>query len=620
MAKLRIPLDYKEKNIKMSMYDLSAPKLTTLMQGLETPIKSVRLYPKDDFRIDYNSIIDSMPMVGRMLSDYKLRIKVFKCPLSNYYSWMDNNARLTSAQLKSRQHHVVRAVECPVTTMSYIYGTVYIDLYTQYGQQADAFFNSISGCIPAKLNDTVPVNTKFQKYFGVQPNSLLDYFGLPVGFVSTKPYSSEDPNSRFYNFNADFILSYLDCVRNYLVNNQYESVPYMVTVPNIKSISTSFDFEVDENVPYVSNILKLSLTDIDAFFKLLRNYDQGAAITLASINTGSYLQSSSVFTWLMSLRYGGMFCSQFDRDMMTNLLRTVNSADVTIDTSDGSFSINEFRFKNRQQLVEDRFDISGGRWKNVLRTIWGVDGPGHMDIPELVGVTSHNINPKSIISSANTYDKETDQGNSAGQMNGFIAQAGLNSYQHRVVAKEDCILLFVASLIPDVIYRSGLGEGLDNISFDDEYKPQFDQLGFRDVPRFKYNCLPRVNLDGTLDLSEYAQELYKDPVGKNVAFIDMISAVGRAHGHFALDQYYETWALINDFTDDTVIPNLIDGSREAVVYPQPSQNITSYINPLKFQYPFVVQSGRDSNFVFQFGVKLDAVRPKGKWFMPTLGN
>ena len=617
MANLRIPLDFKEKNIKRSIFDLSAPKLTTLMQGVETPIKAVRLYPKDNFEIDYNNILDSMPMVGRMLSDFKLRIKVFKCPLANYYSWMDNNSRLTSSQLKNRVHHRIHAATVSSTQSVHIFKTVYIDLVSKHGSTlVDGFFGNVLSPIPVVFGATVRADHKFMKTFGVQPNSVLDYFGLPAGWVSSLQYDNSQPDHPAYTFNADFILSYLDCVRNYLVNNQFDSVPYMITVPNIITINDDFTYEISEDNPTRSFINNLSLESIDGFLKAIRMQDNGANLTSVAYSMSDSSLSTSVLTWLYSLPYGGLFCAQFERDMLTGIMRNVANSEVTINTSDGSFSINEFRFKNRQQLVEDRIGISGGRWRSFLRTIWGSDNDRNMDIPEIVGVTSHNINPKSIISSANTYNETTGEGNSAGQMNGFIASAGLSSYQHKVYTDDHCILLFVASLIPDVVYRSGLGGEIDNLSFDDEYLPQYDQLGFQSVPRYKYNCMPRFQ-NGVMDVTPYNYSLYTQSVGKNIAFIDMLSDVGRVHGDFSYDQYFETWVLVNDFSEDTLVPNE-DG--ELITYPNPTVSITSYINPLKFQYPFVVQSGKDFNWVFQFGVKLRAVRSRGKWFMPTLGN
>lgn len=643
MADLRIPLDYKEKNLPRAAWNLSQSVISTLMQCLNVPMKFETLKPKDDVDVNYEYIMQSMPMVGQLLNDWKLRIFTFKSSLSNYYGWMDNNTRQHSDAWKGKRHHFIGPSIFYNNTSTFdslmalfCYGHSYLSLpdsfyksYTlQYGCVVPSFIISQIVAGENGLESIATTNSLAATYNNgtklfVRGGSLLDMIGIPASFISSREFDVDNlsrngelldlPYSKFDCFTADYILCYLDSVRNYLVNNQYSFVPYLYNAPY---------FEYNETLPakvivkFAPQINDLSLAEIDSFFMELRMQPDGCDIFSLAVNKGML----SIACWLCSLKYGGHFLAQYERDMLTTLMYNGSQSEVLINVDDnGNFSINQLRFANRYQLMQDRAEVAGGRYRDRLRTIWGSDDHSKLDIPQLVGVNSYRISPRGVISTADTYNSETGAGSSAGQLNGVVNTDSHSKYKHSIYSEDDSILMFMVQLVPDVVYSNGIGKGLDVHLFDDEYTPQFDQLGFQDVPLYKYNALPSYKAE-----SGYLDSANSNPlnvVGKNLAFIDLISNVGRVHGKFANDEYFESWVLKRTFDNEVDVEVLdYEGNPSYVTIGNSVKAISPYANPLKYQYPFAVQSIDDPNFVFMFGLDIRAVRSKGKSYMPTLGQ
>lgn len=619
MAKLRIPLDFKERDLNRSIYDLSHASPMTFMQGLNVPIMFEKMMPKDKMKFDFSSMIDSLPMVTRQLSDWKLRFLFFKSSLSNYYGWMDNNARLSSADFKNRRHHTISSR----TIFSTEWGNkVALNLFgvTPAGNTAEmnsSLFLSVFGAVTYTDEPQLVNYNAISQRMGVQPLSILDMVGFPVGFFQSDEGSDSDADKATQNFSADFILCYLDAVRNYMVNNQYDEVPYFVNVPDISGANFTLEVDAESHYkPFIPRILNLKLDSIDTFFKALRMQDNGADVfdVIADLDDDV---ATDLFTWFCSLRWGGCFLAQYERDMLTTLLQSVNvediSVEVDIENNKGRFNINELRLRNREQLKADRFGISGGRWSRLLRSVWGSDTNSKMDIPQLLGAHSFYVSAQSIMSNSDTESADGETGACLGQLSSVFDTRDLDGSTFNYVSDDYAVAFCIASIVPDVVYTQGLGKGLDEVRFDDEYYPQFDAIGFSDVPRYKYNALPSYSPDGMID-TQNGGNSYNTVVGKNIAWIDLISNVNRAHGNMANDRYFETWILSRKF--EKIIG--LDPVRPGV--PTPIVSISPYVNPLDYQYIFTAQSSTDQNFILQVRFDVNAVRSKGKYYMPTLGK
>ena len=326
----------------------------------------------------------------------------------------------------------------------------------------------------------------------------------------------------------------------------------------------------------------------------------------------------NISSYLYDICKGGLFCVPYLPDMMRNLLLQIESSKINVQVTDGQFSIDTLRFRNKLQRLVDRYDISGGRFSNWLRTVWGTSGGKRLDIPQLIGSTSLIIDPSNITSTANTYTDTASgaSGSEIGQLAGNINQSNFKAkdrdknFKFYFSSNEPGTLVCCVALIPKVDYSQGFDKGITDVLFADDYKPQFAQLGYQDVPFSDYTTISKINVADNV----FPEPKLDDVVGKQIAWMSLMSNVNRVHGEFSSGGYYETWVLkrryssVNEYFDDA----RIKPRNVTIAYP------SYYVDPREYTYMFANTDFTDDNFMFQIAFDIRAIRPIGKRFMPTL--
>lgn len=554
MANIKIPTNYVEK-VKRSVHDLTTERRTTLHSCLNIPIYSRKMMPNDSFQIDVSTLLQSNPLVAPLMSQYKLRVALFFEPLSNLYGWMDNNTRQSTEDLLKKVHH-----------------------------RLDLGMVSVGGDNKSDFCGR---------------HSLCEYLGLPV----SSSFSRGDSVAPFY-MSVDKHLAYLDIIRNYYVNRQEENVPY---------VGQSFLSKTS-----------VSIETLDQLFADLRFLKDGFTYNSSTTGLGNYVGLDWFFSIYMRNAFlhsfGGLTYSMFEPDYFSNLLSndvgTVKS-NITVD-SDGQVSMHEVYFQNKLQKLIDRFDISGGVFSKWMRTVWGTNPHRKLDIPEMIGSVTSIINANNITAVSNTYQPTADTGSAVGQLSGQINQHDNRwrdknrKFQFDYHAQEEGYLMAIVSLIPCVDYDQGMDIDLQRTTFADDYKPQFSQLGYQDVSTVTYACMPLLmhdpNTGDTTTVSGQSPQERDFTVGKQVAWLDLMTDVNRSFGEFAQGGMYETWTLKRRFWRKPIISEFVENS---------TINITRYADPMDFQYPFVMQTIEDPNFMLQVGFDVRAVRPIIKQVMPS---
>ncbi len=553
---MRLPLDYKE-NVPRSVRNLSLEKRTTFNAGVVIPILFQKIYPNDKFEIDFATLLQSNPLVAPLMGQYVLQTNFFFEPDSNLYGWLDNNSKLLSSEILAKKRF------------------------------------TFSQCIPSLSPDGGDY-VAAQADYAVTRGSLLDYYGIsPATFFTP----GEDMVS-FPSFTADRVLAYMDIIRNYYMPSQSVSALY-----------------VRENRSENSQLGAIGRDQFDNFFKFLRNQDDGFDLDNFPWSLDEY-NMPDIGMFFEEMHKGGLFCVPYLPDMMRNLLLNIESSKINVEVQNGQFSIDTLRFKNKLQRLVDRYDISGGRFSNWLRTVWGTSGGKRLDIPQLIGSTSLTIDPSNITSTANT--QSASGGDPIGQLAGNINQSnykGKNknkNFKFYFSSNEPGTLVCCVALIPKVDYSQGLSHDLTDTLFADDYKPQFAQLGYQDVHRGYYTSIPTVTSNGTT--SSTVENPVDQVVGKQIAWLDLMSNVNRVHGEFAEGGYYQTWVLRRRYThvtewadEDRTIPKNSE-------YSMPSY----YVDPRQYTYMFTNTNITEDNFFFQIAFDIRAVRPIGKRYMPTL--
>lgn len=640
MAEFRLPLDYKEK-VGRAVHEIPCVKRTTLHPMLLYPLYARRMKRGEKFLFSIPQyILDSLPTHSPVLGGYRLRIEWYFNSDANHYGWIDNNTRLTTEQVLSRRHHTftpnIDDIDRWKNNREMIIGDTYIPCSSY-----DAFLNR----------------------YGNGRGSVMDYMGVTPGYfpnkdMSLSPATYLDEDGYFGNvFNLDFILTYLNIIRCYHINQQFPTVPYVRTssfaddVPGNRAISSYQGFEQE---------------DLDNLFRFLRYCENGAHFK-AFINSQTFIEQTDAFTvqnitdyvtsdipskyrkavaafanYLRSCsrQNGGLFCSEYMPDLYRNLLPStidnMKSIVKVVEGSDGSYgiSIEEFRFGNRLQMIYDRISPFGGKDSTVSRTRWGVKSSRQYDIPEWITSTTEYIGTNAIRSDN---AGETNIGGESiksapGSLAGNTQVRGRLGQSQSFTATEPGTLMAIVSLVPYVDYSMNIERSLLTNLFEDEFSPQMAQRGFEDVPITDYCALPTgsvVVVDDSSDdeentstsgyfssfnLSSNLQQI----VGKQVAWLHDIASTNRVHGNFTRFGDLQTWCLVRDYLKMRTTETTSDGDGSAFVT-YVDFNLSPYGTPEEWQYMFVADSLKDDNWFMQMSFSVKDISPVGYRFMPTLG-
>lgn len=576
---LRLPFDYKE-NVHYSVRNMSLDKRTSMKPGLLYPIYFKKLYPGDRFDIDIATLLQTNPLITPLMGEFVLRASVYFEPDSNLYGWLDNNTKLSTDDLLTRKRHTISGHDLP-------------------------YWASING-EPSGVQNVV------------HRGSLLDFVGIPpVGQIveyseEVNPSDSVLQEPERFKICADRLLTYMDIIRTYYIASQTESIPFFYT-------STTSVTDLNANEVYREAL--------DDFFIYLRTQKDGIEIGRAMQDSWNG-QLSNYFTVISR---GGLFAAQYEPDMLRNILYNVDTSKVNVVSklnSDGNyqFSIDTLRFQNKLQRLVDRYDLSGGRFSSWLKTVWGSRSSKRMDIPQFLGTTSVIIDPNTVTATSNTYTEVPDgddTGSVVGEMSGQINQSNYKrknkdkNFSHYVHVEEPGTLCVIVSIVPKVDYCQGVERELREATFADDYKPQFAQLGYQDVPYSDYALIPVLDKNGIPASFPNPSTILPDTVvGKQIAWMHLMSDVNRLHGEFATGGEVEPYTLRRDYFkvnswNEDIGNNLIP---KEVVVRKPSY----YIDPRDWNYPFAITMPTYDNFFLQVGFNIRAVRPIGKRFMPTL--
>lgn len=575
MAQLRVPMDYEQK-INRSVRDLSTVRSTSIKTGVLYPIYFKKLYPHDSFDLDLSTLLQSNPLAGPLKGSYTLRLSVFFEPDSNLYGWLDNNTRLDTQSLLTRQRH-------------------YFD----------------SDMLP-----TVFLSGEYENL--VWRGSFMNYYGLGTGSVLYDLNGDGDPQVTKRRLSADRLLAYLDICRSYYLNRQTDSIPYI--------------YNDAQDITRL-NIGTVSAADLDDFFIELRRQNDGIKIAPFMDST---VAQAGLRGYLTSLDNGGLFCAQYEPDMLRNILFNVDTSKVNVVTSQNEqgnwqFSIDTLRFQNKMQRLVDRYDLSGGRFSNWLRTVWGSHPSKRMDIPQFIGTTSVIIDPNTVTSISNTYqgtlDNPSEIGSEIGQLAGNVNQSNYKkkdrnkNFHHHIHVQEPGTLVVIASLVPKVAYCNGIEREVTEQLFADDYKPTLSNLGYQPVPYSDYSLVPAISANRVQAGGLNAD----DEVGKQIAWMHLLSDVDRVYGEFDTGGTVESWVLTRRFfdvfkwnSDDTDYPQ--EALQRPRLWPvETRQRLPSYyVDPRDWNYMFAITDGRTDNYYLDVGIDIRAVRPIGKPFMPNL--
>ncbi len=498
------------------------------------------------------------------MDGYKAQFDFYVEPWSNLYGWMDNNKRLETEQYLTRRRHTFT-----------------------YGVSGSTFNN-----MDAIVNKSV------------KPGSLLNYLGLPAGYIG----DNDDPDGNLFpgTFNAEGLLSVLDIYRTYYVNPQEKRGAFVGSV----------GFAGNGEIRYES------LDVLDNIFQYIRMFDDGVDLfdapfrTLAPQDVAQDIDYFFADLFRFDSPLKGLPLRTFRMDLLRGLLNSeVGTLKSYVSTRNDQFSIDTLRFANKMQKAIDNIDLSGGRFADMMRARWGTKVSSKLDVPFYLGSFSNYFGNVDVI---NTAAGETDIDGTAvksvpGQQTGFAAGRVDRNRPISFYTPNYGTLVVMFSLVPIVNYSSGIERDLRKLNFADCYSPEFSQLGYQDVALSELTALPHLSYLSASDDYWYDSDSFK-VVGKQFAWSEYTAWLGRNYGLFSQGQDLDFWVFNRDYQEDVLVNPAAGFTPEQVniLRPYGSIDTTTYIKPWNWNFLFADNAPYAQNFRLRcnFDVKARRQIPK----------
>jgi hypothetical protein len=627
------------KNYERSTHDLSYIWRSTMATGTLVPFMKQVALPGDTFDIDLNADVKTLPTVGPLFGSFKLQLDVFMIPM-----------RLYNAQLHMNKLNVgldMSRVKFPLIQV-------------------------ITNTLDA--NDPLPIELQ-----QINPSSLLSYLGCKgTGERSTagnlvgrsinampilayydiyKNYYANKMEEVGYVITPDFAKGITEVERNGSVITLPNQTGYTIASGTYLDIKVSDDIEIDDieleinqawgghkltmifndvwkdsnNIIHCYNVkneylndpfndikcisdvksiklLQFPLSNIDTMRENILKASTSSAYTLNDSTTLPYGNISgrvsgtneSYSKWSMN----GLALKTYQSDLFNNWLKnelvtgtggtSINEI-TAVSTSSGSFTIDSLNLAKKVYDMLNRIAVSGGSYEDWLQAVYTHDVYRRAESPIYMGGLSKEIVFQEVVANAGF---ETN-GNS--EALGTLAGRGILSQKHKggklyIKVDEPCYIMGIISITPRIDYSQGDDWDLDLRTMNDLHKPALDGIGFQDLITTQM-AFWELHRDSGGDYIKYS-------AGKQPAWINYMTNYNRTFGNFANphDQMFMT--LNRRYEYDPTTKRIKD--------------LTTYIDPKKFNYIFADTERDAQNFWVQVAVDCIARRKMSAKIIPNL--
>ena len=299
----------------------------------------------------------------------------------------------------------------------------------------------------------------------------------------------------------------------------------------------------------------------------------------------------------------GLCVKTYQSDLFNNWINTEwidgenGISEVTaVAVTNGSFTIDALNLAQKVYNMMNRIAVSGGSYRDWIETVYTSNYIERAETPVYMGGMSDEIVFQEVISQSAT--EQEPLGSLAGR--GKLAYNKKGGYL-KIKVEEPSYIIGIASITPRIDYSQGTKWDRTLRTMNDLHKPALDAIGFQDLITSKMAWWDRV-LSGN--------ESYKTfSAGKQPAWIDYMSNYNRTHGNFASGKSEEFMVLNRSYEVNKETLSL----NQSVI-----KDLTTYIDPTKYNYIFADQSLDAMNFWVQIGVDWKARRMMSAKVIPNL--
>ena len=264
-----------------------------------------------------------------------------------------------------------------------------------------------------------------------------------------------------------------------------------------------------------------------------------------------------------------------------------------VDTSAGSFTIDQLNIASKVYNMLNRIAISGGTYNDYLEVQYDENSRRMYEHPVYIGGKIRELAFQEVISQSATTFEGVPQ--PLGQLGGKGVVAGKNKGgKITVKCTEPCYIMGIVSLTPYVDYSQGNAWDVNLKTMADLHVPALDEIGYQDLI--------------TDQMAWFDTELSRDGIpifksaGKIPAWTNYMTAVNRVLGNFA-EEREEMFMTLNRRYERGLAG---------------IEDLTTYVDPSKFNHIFADARLDAQNFRANIWVGIEARRKMSAKVMPNL--
>lgn len=335
----------------------------------------------------------------------------------------------------------------------------------------------------------------------------------------------------------------------------------------------TYNTAFDDNFDTEPEILQFPLTNIDDMRKAILAHLTDDAFLITDTTYAPYGSAlSRIVQGDSSVKYSQLFSQEglalktYQSDLFNNWISTEwidgpdgISAITAVDTSGGSFTIDELNMSKKIYDMLNRIAISGGSYDDWLDAVYTHERQRSAENPMYAGGLIRNLVFQEVVS--NSASESQPLGTLAGR-----GRMGNRDKGGHIVIKtnEPSYIMGIISITPNIDYSQGNAWDTNLLTLNDLHKPALDEIGFQDLITDQF-----VWFDTTVDAG-LGPNSFKS-AGKQPAWVNYMTNVNKVYGNFADES--EMFMVLNRRYE----PNYVGTASVSV------KDLTTYIDPTKFK-------------------------------------
>lgn len=649
-------------NYERSTHDTGFVVKTTMAPGVLTPFMAQPMLPGSTKDIDLSAMVFTLPTVGPMFGLYKIEMHLYKVPVRLYQAALHldmteigNNMQLALLPLVEMEanridptknpdnqqinpssiwsHLGIRGLGQPQAdtptavrrfqaTTLIGYWDIYKRFYANKQEEIGAVIHTPLGLTTLALESatlqqwaelingtgsfqvdagTPEETTIVMKTTGpVAERTYLEFvtdLPIPAGFYDPNEMSFQveidgGPVQTLQGYDIfdhwDFIIG-SNTIRATIPVDDFNGVE--VTFVSATWSGTGEPVDPGDTEPIIETF---PLTNIDDMRMSILQHPMATPFIIDADSPAPYglsLQGEDVggimrYSKNYSLEGLGLKCYQsdlFNNWLQTEWIDAINTSS-SIDTTGNSFTMEAFLLGKKMYEMNNRIAISGGTYDDWLDAAYTHERRRAQESPEFLGGMQDYISFEEVVSNSATTDQPLGTLAGRGQLHG--SQKGGKVI---VRADEHCYIIGIASITPQLDYSQGNTWDANLKTMDDWHKPGLDGIGWQDL-------ITDQMAYWDTQLSAPDVPVYKS-AGKQPAWINYQTNVNRVRGAFA-DVDQQMFMVLNR---RYVAEYTVNGEDQLMPF---IGDLTTYIDPTKFNHIFADTRRDAQNFWVQIGVKM----------------